>query len=450
MTSTVDSDSSVVVVGGGWAGIAAAVELTHGGIPVTLIESARQLGGRARCVRFGSARVDNGQHIMIGAYRNLLALLPIIGIEEQQVLLRSPLSLEMLDTNGSNFRLDTPNLPAPLHLLAGLLKAHGLNTRERLAALRFGRYLASANIEREEDISVQALLVSQKQPAGLIQKLWEPICIAALNTPIQIASARVFIHVLQQTFHEQRDASDLLLPRQDLGSLLPEPALDYIERKGGKVLLNRRVTQLQIEQNTITGLHIGDDLLPVHQLVLAVSPVHCRRLLGSHPAFADITAKLKQMQHQPITTVYLHYPESVALPRNMIGMLKGTSQWIFDRGINGQKGYIAVVISATGEHMTLDNDSLTQRITTELASLFPHWPAPLESLVIREKRATFSCHVGVESLRPETGTRVSGVYLAGDFTATGLPGTLEGAVASGRQSARQVLMALSSADSVAS
>ncbi len=438
-------NDNILVVGGGWAGIATAVELAHGGVPVTLIESARQLGGRARCVRFNDARVDNGQHILIGAYRNLLTLLSQIGVQEQQVLLRMPLSLEMRSLAATEFLLSTPALPAPLHLLAGLLKAQGLNTRERLSALRFGRYLSTNTHGLQEDISVQALLVSQKQPSGLIRKLWEPICIAALNTPIQIASAQLFLQVLRQTFLDQHDASDLLLPVQDLGKLLPEPALDYIEKKGGKVILNRRVTQLNIRDNRVTGIQLERETLPASQVVLAVNPVNCRRLLMPHKSFSSTCSQLKQLHYQPITTIYLRYPENVSLPRAMLGVLDGLSHWIFDRSITGQKGMIAVVISADGKHMELKNNALCQQVVSELSTLLPHWPVPLETMVIREKRATFSAQVGVNRIRPALNTTVGGCWLAGDFTATGLPGTLEGAVASGRQCARHILAAIDEA-----
>lgn len=433
--------TDVVIVGGGWAGLTAAVELSHAGRSVTLVESARQLGGRARCVRFGDARVDNGQHILVGAYHGLLTLLTRLGLQESQLFQRSPLALELVSLQGPGLHLRTPRLPAPLHLLAGLMLTSGLSLADRLAALRFGNSLRRTSLSIDEDISVQALLVSQHQPAHVIRYLWEPLCVAALNTPIQQASARIFLRVLQQTFSRHREDSDLLLPTRDLGSTLPEPALHYIEQHGGRVLLHRRVTALDVRQDRVQGVWLDQERLDAEQLILAVNPVTCQRLLSPHEACGPVVRKLAQLQQQPITTVYLRYPERVSLGRAMLGMVRGTAQWIFDRGLAGQPGYIAVVISAEGPHTQLDNAALTERVSTELAQLFPTWPAPEDSLVIREKRATFASTVGVDALRPGPQTGLADCLVAGDFTATGLPGTLEGAVLSGQACARALLHA---------
>ncbi|HSJ49080.1 MAG TPA: hydroxysqualene dehydroxylase HpnE, partial [Gammaproteobacteria bacterium] len=322
-------EETVVVVGGGWAGLAAAVELTHADIPVILIESARQLGGRARCVRFGELRVDNGQHILLGAYREWLALLQRIGLEERQVVRRLPLELEMVGARDPGLHLRAPALPAPLHLLAGLLGTRGLTLRERLAALRFGYCLAHSRQSPEQDRSVATLLREHRQPARLTRLLWEPLCLAALNTPIEIASAHLFLQVLRESFRHRRRDSDLLLPITDLGSALPEPALHYIERHGGQVWLNRRVSGLRLSGTQLQGVEMGGEFLPARQLVLAVNPVMCRRLLSPHAPFSDLVRGLVELEYQPITTLYLRYPETVRLPRPMLGLLDGPGQWVF-------------------------------------------------------------------------------------------------------------------------
>jgi predicted NAD/FAD-dependent oxidoreductase len=165
----------------------------------------------------------------------------------------------------------------------------------------------------------------------------------------------------------------------------------------------------------------------------------CRRLLAPHPALAGIATELAQLRQEPITTVYLRYPEDVGLDSHMQGLLDGLGQWIFDRRIAGHPGLIAVVISGRGEHLMLDNGTLSNQIGAELARLHPDWPAPLASRVIREKRATFAATVDVDRHRPVTTTPTPGLWLAGDFTATGLPATLEGAVLSGQRAAVAIL-----------
>lgn len=430
---------NVIVVGGGWAGLAAAVELSSQGIPVTLLEAAKQLGGRARCVPFGDLRVDNGQHIMIGAYRAMLRLMRMVGIDTETALLRLPLDLHMRGLRQPEMRLRARKLPAPLHLAFGMAAMRGLPVRERLQLLRFSHRLLRNKIVLDTDITAQALLMGERQSARTLRALWSPICLAAMNTPLHEASAKIFIDVLRRSFAAQADHSDLLIPKEDLGVLLPEPALDYIERRDGAVLLNHRVESLLIDADGCHGVSWRGGELKADHVILAVHPVMCRRLLAPHPALAIIAANLAQLRQEPITTVYLRYAENIALASPMQGLQDGLGQWIFDRGVAGHPGLIAVVISGRGEHLTLDHQVLGDQISAELAKLHPDWPAPLATRVICEKRATFAATVDVNRLRPASITPVSGLFLAGDFTATELPATLEGAVLSGQRAAMIII-----------
>jgi len=426
---------NVLVVGGGWAGLAAAVELTQHGIPVTVLEAARQLGGRARCIPFGDQRIDNGQHLMIGAYQAMLHLMTTVGVDPDTAFLRQPLDLHMRGLRQPELRMRTHKLPAPLHLALALASVRGLPPHERLQLLRFSYRLLRNKIVLDTDITAQALLMGERQGARVIRALWEPLCLASMNTPVAEASATMFLEVLRRTFTTEARNSDLLIPKDDLGVLLPEPALDFIERGGGTVLLNHRVEHLLIDTEGCHGVTWRGGELKARHVILAVHPVMCRRLLAPHPALAGIAAELGQLRQEPITTVYLRYPESVALASALQGLQDGIGQWIFDRRIAGHPGLIAVVISGRGDHLAMDNTVLGEQITMELAMLHPDWPAPLATRVIREKRATFAATVDVDRHRPATITPVPGLWLAGDFTATGLPATLEGAVLSGQRAA---------------
>ncbi len=430
----------VLIVGGGWAGLAAAVKLSKKGHAVTLLESARQPGGRARRVAFETgtdkkSTADNGQHLLIGAYHCILELLDDVGMNVQQSLLRQSLNLTMHSLHGDNLKLKTPVLPAPLHLLFALLTADGLGMHDRIAALRFGAALFRGALFTTTDISVAALLQQQKQTSRLVDAFWEPLCLAMLNTPLQDASATIFLRVLSDAFLKQRRDADLLFPRQDLGALFPEPAMHYIEQQGGHVHLGMRVSSLKIENGEIRGVQVEDTFIPAQQLVLATSVHATLALIQGQDELASLHSKLEQFRFQPVTTVYLHYPPEVQLSQPMQGLINGCGQWIFDRRHCGQPGLIAVVISSHGPHMDDSKDNLSNKIAAELAQIFPHWPTPKAHFVIREKRATFSSCVNINSLRPENHTPVKGLWLAGDYTNNGYPATLEGAVRSGVQCA---------------
>ncbi len=426
---------SIVIIGGGWAGLAAAVKLTQKGHPVTLLESARQAGGRARRVAFANYTVDNGQHLLIGAYHTILELLNDIGIDVQQSLLRQPLNLTMHSLHGKPLRLKTPPLPAPLHLLFALLSARGLNISDRLSALRFGYALFRGKLFPATDISVAELLQQQKQTDRLIQAFWQPLCLAIMNTPLQEASAMIFLQVLSDAFLRQRRDADLLFPHHDLGALFPEPAMHYIEQQGGHVHLGMRVSALKIENGKICGVYIDNTFIPAQQLLLATSVRASLALIQGQKDLASLQENLAQFHFQPVTTIYLQYPPEVQLSQPMQGLIDGYAEWIFDRRHCGQPGMISVVISSHGPHMDESKEQLGARIAAELAQLFPHWPATRAQFVIREKRATFSSRVNINHLRPENRTSVKGLWLAGDYTNNGYPATLEGAVRSGVQCA---------------
>ncbi|HHH36593.1 MAG TPA: FAD-dependent oxidoreductase [Gammaproteobacteria bacterium] len=429
--------SPVVVVGGGWAGLAAAVSLCRQGMPVTLLEAAPRLGGRARVIEAGDQRLDNGQHLIIGACHALLDLLRTLGVEERLAFRRFPLRLEMHSPAGLALGLAPPALPAPLHLFMALGLARGLDAGSRLRALRGCLALAGAG---GDDEPLGAFLARHGQTETLRRRLWEPLCLAMLNTPLAVASTRVFAATLKTVFARHRRDADLLIPRGDLEALLPEPARCWIEAHGGRVITGCRVTALELAEGRIAAVITRDGRrLGVERLILALPPRACRRLLSPHPVFRTVTQRLAALRTSPISTVYLRYTPAVRLAQPMLGLLEMTGQWLFDRGYSGQPGLMAVVISGPGPHMAMDRQALATRVAEELAALFPRWPLPRDIRVVREKQATFLCHSGVEALRPAPSTPVANCWLAGDHVDTGLPATLEGAVRSGIHSARSLM-----------
>jgi squalene-associated FAD-dependent desaturase len=401
----------VAVVGAGYAGMAAAVTLAMRGVPVTVFEAGAVPGGRARRVVSQGTALDNGQHILIGAYTELFRLMRVVDVPSD-ALLRLPLELRY----AAGFRLRALWLPAPLGLLAGLLLARGVPWRERAGAVRFVRALHRQSFRLASDIAVHALLESHAQQGLIARYLWGPLCVSALNTPIELASSRVFLAVLRDTLFGEPDASDLLLPRVDLSRLFPEPAAAFVESHGGEVKLGAPVRHL-------------DELKGFAARIVAVGPHQLKTLL---PQLA------LDYSYQPIYTCYLQYGERTRLPFPMLGLADGLVQWVFDRGaLLGEKGRLACVISAQGDHQQMTQDALADACHRELARHFD-LPAPAWSRVIAEKRATIACSPALKRPPPQ----FEGAFLAGDYCDPDYPPTLEAAVRSGVRAAGHALRAL--------
>ncbi|MFZ5524247.1 MAG: hydroxysqualene dehydroxylase HpnE [Pseudomonadota bacterium] len=423
---------SVAVIGGGYAGMAAAVALAGRGIPVTVFESAQQLGGRARGITYQDTQLDNGQHLLLGCYRQTLRMIEQVGGDIERDFLRLPLQLELHD----EFSLKAPHLPAPLHLLVALLTAKGLSFSARLNAARFMLALRRMNFHLANDMTATELLAQYGQDTDLTQKLWEPLCIAALNTPIHKASAQVLLNVLRDALNRSRADSDMLLPRINFTALFPQRAANYVEQHGGKVNISCSVDALCPIEN---GIEITTTLgkAQFSHVICAAPPVAAARLLRPIAALAETVAWIDSLEHQPIYTVYLQYPAHVTLPHAMLGLHRRYSQWLFDKGrIAGQHGLLAAVISAEGIHQELSQDELAQKVIAELREEFGIAEQPAWYKVIAEKRATFCCAPDLQ--RPSQLTALPRLLLAGDYTAGDYPATLEGAVKSGIKCAEVV------------
>jgi squalene-associated FAD-dependent desaturase len=420
------------VLGGGWAGMAAALELSAAGVAVDVFEAARQLGGRARRVTIDGVDLDNGQHILLGAYSDSLALIRKAGGDPAKLLLRLPLELVF----PGEFALRAPRwLPAPLHLLAALLKAQGLAREEKFAAIRFMAGMQLRGFALREDMPVSQLMRAHRQPERVVRYLWEPLCIAALNTAVAESSANIFLSVLRDSFTRGARDSDLLIPRADLGALFPDLAAARVSAAGGRVRLGQPVEYMVRDAGDwLVASSAGRERYSA--VVCALPPWRAVGLLPSE--LAGVATQIQAMAYEPILTCYLQYPKEARLPRPMIGLSREISQWAFDRGqLDGPAGLIAVVVSASGKLRGLEHDSLARAIHLELRSVVPDLPAPQWHRVISEKRATFRASPGLK--RPPEGLLMPGLALAGDYVDNGYPATLEGAVRSGIHAAQALL-----------
>lgn len=419
---------SVAIIGGGYAGMAAAVELATRNIPVTVFEAAPSLGGRARRVTVNDTALDNGLHILIGAYRESLRLIEKVApprTKLSDLLLRLPLDLQM----HGKMRLRAPKLPAPLHMAWALLTAQGLSSADKRAASRFMQAMKRQGWRLDADRSVAALLDEYTQPIVLKEYFLNPLCLAALNTPAERASARVFLNVLRDSLGGARDDSDLLLARCDLTTLFPKPAADYVRARGGTVEAGTTVDSITHEHHQFT-LHVQGSARSFDQVICAVAPHRAAPLLSGIAALAPVRRQIEALTYEPIHSVWLQFDGRVKLPSPMIGLSGSPAQWLFDReAICGQRGLIGAVISASEAHVGEAQDALAQRVVADIAKNFGPLPPLKWHRVIAEKRATFSCTPDLA--RPTARTPCPGFVLAGDYIASDYPATIEGAVRSG-------------------
>lgn len=413
----------VAVIGGGWAGIAAAVTLADAGHDITVFEMAPQLGGRARSVAAQDPAwdYDNGQHILIGAYRDSLALMRRLGVDPGQVLARLPLALPYPGEPG----LRLPRGAPLIAFTRGVLTHSGWPLSARLGLLVAATGWLARSFRCEVGLSVAELCVGL--PAVVKRDLVEPLCVAALNTPAPQASARVFLRVLKDALFGGAGSADLLLPRRPLSELLAAPATRWL---GDRLRLGRRVRQIDLGWHVDCGA--GGEAFDA--VVLACTSVEAARLTADFaPAWSAVAQGLG---FEPIITVYLHSAGS-SLPAPMLALREGPdapAQFVFDHGqLGGAPGRFAFVVSGAAPWVARGGcaEAVLAQALRELTWATP----PVIDKLLTEKRATFACTPGLA--RPPT--RIApGLWAAGDYVEGPYPATLEGAVRSGLAAAQGV------------
>ncbi|SCX68811.1 hydroxysqualene dehydroxylase HpnE [Variovorax sp. EL159] len=407
----------LAVIGAGWAGLACAVEATRLGHTVTLFEAAHMPGGRARRVdNIHGLALDNGQHILIGAYTTTLKLMREVGVDIDTALQRLPLSLRFADGGG----LKLPRLPAPLDLLAGIFTARGWTWRDKSSLLRTAIGWRLAGFRCASDTTVATLC------AGLtprvMQELIEPLCVSALNTPVAQSSGEVFLRVLNDALFSGSGGADLLLPRVDLGALFPDAAIRWLAAHDATLRIGTRVRAIAPEGDQ---WHVDGEAFD--QVVLACAPWDAARLVRASGVPADSWCETTEaLRFEAIATVYVRGAAPMAEPMLALRSNPATApaQFVFDRSqLGGPQGVLALVISAN----EASRETLERQVIAQAATQLGQTGLELIQTVV-EKRATFACTPALA--RPPTSI-APGLLACGDYTEGPYPATLEGAVLGG-------------------
>jgi squalene-associated FAD-dependent desaturase len=437
------SRPDVIVVGAGFAGLSAAVRLVEQGARVLVVEERRRLGGRATAFSDPETGeiVDNGQHALFGCYHETFHFLKTVGADGD-VALDDRLEIDVIERSGRRSRLSTPAWPPPLHLVGGLLKWSALGLDDRVAAVRMGvtlRRLKRGTTDRWTALATKtaaAWLADQRQTARLTELLWEPLVVAATNQHPDATAAEPFVRVLTRMFNGTRRDAAIGLPRVPLDALYAEPARRWLEQRGSSVRTGTGAT-LRVAGGRAAGVDLKGESIEGGAVISSVPWFAFGAFAGSVPALSPTVHAAGAMTASPIVTVNLWYDRTVT-DTAFVGLPGRTFQWVFDKGrIFGAKAsHLSLVSSGADAVVARGNGELSALAEYEVGEALPAARAArvVRSTVVREKRATFSLAPG-QPTRPGVATPLRDFYIAGDWTDTGLPATIEGAVQSGHAAA---------------
>jgi squalene-associated FAD-dependent desaturase len=438
---------SVTVAGGGLAGISAACDLAEAGLKVTLVEKRPFLGGRAYSYLDKRSRVevDNGQHVFLGCCTGYIGLLKRLGVWHKAYLQRR-LHVRVIDKVWGESALRSERLPPPLHLLPSLLRFRSLSPAEKArAAYAMARIRSldrSAHPELD-DVTFADWLRAHGQTENAVRGFWNLIVLPTLNGDITTVSADLALMVFQEGFLRDRDGANVGWSRVGLSALLAEAAREYIESRGGQVLLDSAISGVGVEEGRAVA---GGPVEPSDYLVLAADPRSLTALLPKTLREEPFFARIEAIATSPIVNVHLWYDRPVT-EIEFAAFLNTPLQWVFNKsklwGEEGDGQYLDISLSGADEFVDLPAREIIELFGREMQSLFPaaRTAQIKRALVVKQRDATFAARPGVGRLRPAQRTPVGNLFLAGDWTATGWPATMESAVRSGRLAALEVLKA---------
>lgn len=433
--------ADVMVVGGGLSGLAAAVQLTLEGARVSLVDQSNKLGGRAYSYidKTTGDVVDNGQHVLVGAYHCTLQYLKSIGTRE---LLSMPenfhLHFHHPEKGFETFRIDSALFP--LNLALATLRFRLLSFKERREFLNVGLRLKNWNDYLEQtlrQLTVAQWLQVMGQSEETKRSFWYPLAISVMNELPERASALLFARSLRSTFLGNAFDSKILIPTIGQTELYVSGAKRIFANHGTNVLLHTEVKSLAFRKGKAVGVVLKNGTRIRAKAVISAVPYFALTRILPEKIQRGPFAGLNNFDSSPIVSIHLWFNRPV-MDQDFVGLIDRRIQWIFNRRkIKREKGkpenYLSAIISGAHKYVDLSREKLVKMAVEDIASAFPNARRAklTHSIVIKEKRATFSPTNEAESLRPPQQTSVENLYLAGDWTDTGLPPTIEGAIMSG-------------------
>ena len=433
----------VIIIGGGFSGLAAGVELSERRYVVTLLERRNHLGGRA--YSFTDAKtgdtVDNGQHLFMGCYTNTIDFLKRIGCLNK-LKFQERAQVDFLDAEKGFDRFDCPPLPAPLHVLGGLFRLKGLTLGDKLRALNLRRILKS-KLNGNGSLTVTELLKKLHQSKRINERFWHPLVVATLNESPDVASAKMLVKVLQEAFGAGREASAIGISSVGLSDLYVEGASQFITERGGEITTLTSVTRLVIEGDKVVALELKNgERLQADYFISAIPPSALLQLLD-----VEIREKyfryLEKLKAAPIVSINLWFDKPF-IDRQFVGLIGTQIQWLFNKdkisASSKNTNHLTLIISAAHDYVDWTKEELVELALNELHYLLPQSreASLLHSTIVKEREATISHTIESDSLRPAAQTPINNLILAGDWTDTGLPATIESAVLSGYTAARAI------------
>jgi len=431
---------SVCIIGGGIAGLSAAVFLAEKGFDVTLLEASPKFGGRAYSFFDKTVNdfIDNGQHIFASWYYNTFEFLKITGSFDK-LTFHKQLKVRFADSNGSQYLLKCPNLPPPFHLIAGIMSYNAMGFKDKNGIVRLIRNFKKIPEQNLKCINTDELFNLTRQSEKLVDYFWKPFIIAVFNAEPKDTSAWLFIELIKVGFL-QKGGSNLVLPNDFLGNIFVQPAVSYLETKGAKIFKSAGVSKINFKDDRIESLITNDGKeIKSDYFISAVSFYDFKSLIGDE-VFSKEFSAVSNLQYSPIVNIHLKFESEIndILKESFIGILNSPIQWVFKVKDN----QICIVISSANEVVEMDKEDIIELSKKELYKCLPAFKNVkiLRSRVIKEKRATFVPDTESLSARPKNKTKYKNFFIAGDWTDTGLPATIEGAVKSSKNCVSEILI----------